>query len=219
MFTGIVEGRGTVVGVADREGARTLRIDLGPLAAGVKLGASIAVSGVCLTVTALEGAVGSFDAITETLDLTTLGALAEGSTVNLERPMATGSRFDGHIVQGHVDGTGRIARRDDQPGQTVFTIETDRAMTEGMVMKGSITVDGISLTISALDAKGFSFCAIPHTLEVTTLGAAREGDRVNLELDVVGKWVARMLEPWIDAIRRRERGPTASPEGSEPSSS
>jgi len=206
LFTGIVESRGTVVGVADREGARTLRIDMGPLAAGVKLGASIAVCGVCLTVTALEGAVASFDAITETLDLTTLGGLAEGSPVNLERPMAADARFDGHIVQGHVDGTGRIARRDDQPGQTVFRIEADRSMTRGMVMKGSITVDGISLTISALDDDAFEFCAIPHTLAVTTLGAARAGDRVNLELDVVGKWVARMLEPWIDAIRRASPG-------------
>ncbi len=201
MFTGIVEATASLVEVAERAGARTLWVDLGALADGVGLGASVAVSGVCLTVTGSRGTERSFDVITETLRLTTLGQLAAGDAVNVERPMSAQARFDGHIVQGHVDGTGRLVGRDEEPGQTTFTIEADRSLLDGMVMKGSITVDGVSLTITDLTATSFSFCAIPHTLEVTTLGKTGVGDGVNLEVDVVGKWVARMLEPWIDAIR------------------
>ena len=202
MFTGIIEGKGRLSGVSDRGGHRVLQIDLGPLTEDVPIGASIAVSGVCLTVTTISSSVCSFDVIRETLERTSLSKLRVGSMVNVERAMLATSRLDGHIVQGHVDGTGSIRRKDRQSGQTLFEIEAARDLLAQMVLKGSITVDGVSLTLTAVDATSFCFAAIPHTLEVTTLGERRAGDTVNLETDVIGKWVKRIVEPYLGTLGR-----------------
>lgn len=197
MFTGIVEHVGPVVAVEPLADLRRLKIDLGPIAEGVKLGDSIACAGCCLTVTALEGTVLSFDAVAETLDRTRIGGLGVGDRVNLERAMAAGARFDGHIVQGHVDGTGRVRRleRAGEGGNEVeLHVECEPELAAQLVDKGSVTIDGVSLTVVTVVEDGFHVALIPHTLEVTTLSDLSAGDPVNLEVDVFGKYVKQYLD-------------------------
>ncbi len=208
MFTGIVERTGRVAQIQEQPGgARRLVVDPSsssllsprelPGSDDTKIGESMACSGVCLTVVHIdESRRLSFDVIPETLGLTTLGTLVEGSRINLERALAVGDRFGGHFVTGHVDGTGTVRERRTEGDQVIFEIEsTDRLISE-MLPKGSITVDGISLTLVLVDraSRRFSFAAIPHTLQVTTLGDCRTGDRVNLETDAYGKWVLHGLK-------------------------
>lgn len=193
MFTGIVEHLGTAANVADFERGRTLTLDAGPVADGVAVGDSIALNGICLTVVTIDDSLISFEAIGETLDRTNLGEVKVGDRVNLERPMGAGGRFDGHIVQGHVDGVGTLRSVvADGEGRRLW-IDLDDSLLRYVVEKGSITVDGVSLTVATVDSEGLEVALIPHTLSVTTLGFRTPGDRVNIEVDVVAKYVERLL--------------------------
>jgi riboflavin synthase len=195
MFTGIVEGLRTVTAVEEAPGRRRLVIALGPSAAGLSEGASVAVDGCCLTVAELKGDVAAFDVIEESLKRTTLGGLASGDRVNVERCVRLDGRLDGHLVQGHVDGTGRIVAREDLPGETRLTVELPAEVAaDPVVLKGSIALDGVSLTVAGLDGRRVTVCLIPKTLEWTTLGFRRTGDRVNVETDVIGKMVRAWME-------------------------
>ena len=191
MFTGIVEELGTVV---SREGPR-LRIGAKTVLEDVELGASIAVNGTCLTVVDWSSDEGWWEAdvVDESFARTSHGALAPGHPVNLERPVRLSDRLGGHLVQGHVDGVGEIV--DAAPD---LRVRCARALLRYVVEKGSITVDGISLTIAAVHEDGFGIAVIPHTMEVTTLGHKGPGDPVNLEVDVTAKYVERLLA-WKDA--------------------
>lgn len=193
MFTGIVEELGHVVSLAHGPDSAVVRIR-GPLVtADAAPGASIAVNGICLTVVELDADSFCVDVMAETLRRTCLGELTPGSPVNLERALAVGDRLGGHIVQGHVDGTGTILAR--QPGDRweVVTISLPGELARYVVEKGSITVDGVSLTIAGLDDASFQVSLIPTTLALTTLGTKQEGEPVNLEVDVLAKYVERLL--------------------------
>ena len=193
MFTGIVEELGHVVSLAHGPDSAVVRIR-GPLVtADAAPGASIAVNGICLTVVELDADSFCVDVMAETLRRTCLGELTPGSPVNLERALAVGDRLGGHIVQGHVDGTGTILAR--QPGDRweVVTISLPGELARYVVEKGSITVDGVSLTIAGLDDVSFQVSLIPTTLALTTLGTKQVGDLVNLEVDVLAKYVERLL--------------------------
>ena len=193
MFTGIVERIGTVREITARDGAQ--RMVIGGAGLGeLPVGASIAVNGVCLTVVESGDAI-SVDLIPETLERTNLGGLSPDELVNLELPLAAGGRFDGHIVQGHIDSVGTIARVDiDNHHGTVMTVDVPEDLRRYIVEKGAVTIDGVSLTIAGLTEDGFSVALIPHTLEVTTLGLRKRGDTVNLEMDVLAKYVERLLK-------------------------
>ncbi len=197
MFTGIVEHVGRIESIEALSDLSRFVIDLGPISEGVGLGDSIAVAGCCLTVTTIDGTRFTFEAIQETLDVTRVGSFAEGDGVNLERAMGAGARFDGHIVQGHVDGTGRV-RRLDRTGldgnEVELHIECDPELAGQLVDKGSVTIDGVSLTVVKVVEDGFHVGLIPHTLEVTTLSDLSAGDPVNLEVDVFGKYVKQYLD-------------------------
>ena len=193
MFTGIVEELGHVVSLAHGPDSAVVRIR-GPLVtADAAPGASIAVNGICLTVVELDADSFCVDVMAETLRRTCLGELTPGSPVNLERAVAVGDRLGGHLVQGHVDGTGTILAR--QPGDRweVVTISLPGELARYVVEKGSITVDGVSLTIAGLDDVSFQVSLIPTTLALTTLGTKQVGDLVNLEVDVLAKYVERLL--------------------------
>lgn len=194
MFTGIVEHIGRIADVMTQAGVTRFRIDLGPIGDGVKLGDSVAVAGACLTVAAIESDLYCFEAIPETLEKTRLGGFAPGDAVNLERAMSSSGRFDGHMVQGHVDGVGRIRRFDRKDHEALLHIECDVELALQLVDKGSITIDGVSLTIVRVVQDGFHVALIPHTLEVTTLSNLSVGDAVNLEVDVFGKYVKQYLD-------------------------
>lgn len=193
MFTGIVEEVGEVVDVTTGTDSAVLRVR-GPLVVSdATLGASIAVNGVCLTVTAHDEQEFSVDVMQESLDRSSLGDLRAGSPVNLERAVRADGRLGGHIVQGHVDGTGTITAREPGERWEVVTIALPPALARYVVEKGSIAVDGVSLTVSALTPGGFQVSLIPTTLADTTLGAAGVGARVNLEVDVLAKYVEHLL--------------------------
>jgi riboflavin synthase len=194
VFTGIVEELGEIIAVEPQSDAARLRIR-GPLVTGDAVhGASIAVNGVCLTVVELGDGEFTADVMQETLDRSSLGALAAGSRVNLERPVTLEARLGGHLVQGHVDGTGEILERIPSEHWEVVRISLPDDLGRYVVEKGSITVDGISLTVVEAARDWFSVSLIPTTLELTTLGTRKAGDRVNLEVDVVAKYVERMLQ-------------------------
>lgn len=199
MFTGIVEERGEVVAVGTDGGAATLTVCGPRVTADAGLGDSIAVNGVCLTVTAVAGATFTADVMAETLARTALGALAPGSPVNLERPLRLGGRLGGHLVQGHVDAVATIVSRSPGPHWDVVRIALPPGLARYLVEKGSVAVDGVSLTVSAAgggqhgEPSWFEVSLIPATLAGTTLGGARPGSDVNLEVDVIGKYVERLL--------------------------
>jgi riboflavin synthase len=191
MFTGIVEERGRVGGVT---GGR-LTVEVGLVAIESPVGASVAVNGTCLTVVANDGSSLAFDLSDETLDRTTLGALAPGAPVNLERPVSLAARLGGHIVQGHVDGVGTIvAVEPDDEGGALVRIAVPDDLQRYVVTKGSIAIDGVSLTVAAIEGGEIAIALIPHTRLVTTFGSAAPGDRVNLEVDVLAKYVERLME-------------------------
>jgi riboflavin synthase len=195
MFTGIVEELGTVRAVTPNAGGARIEILAKVVLDDAELGASIAVNGCCLTVVELLDDGWAADAVTETLDRTSLGSLTAGDPVNLERPVRLADRLGGHIVQGHVDGVGTLRERVALPdGSTRMTFASPPDLLRYVVEKGSITVDGISLTVAALEASdAFDVAVIPHTLSVTTLGATAPGYPVNLEVDVLAKYVERLL--------------------------
>jgi len=194
MFTGIVEYIGRIAEVKKQSDLTRFRIDLGPIGNGVKLGDSVAVAGACLTVAAIEEGLYAFEAIPETLEKTCLGGFATGDAVNLERAMSSAGRFDGHMVQGHVDGVGRVRRFDREDHEALLHIECDSGLAMQLVDKGSVTIDGVSLTVVRVVEDGFHVALIPHTLEVTTLSNLSTGDAVNLEVDVFGKYVKQYLD-------------------------
>jgi len=194
MFTGIVEAVGTVAAVESGEDLTRLVVEAAAIADGVKPGDSIAVNGGCLTVTSIRDGRFAFQAVAETLARTALGDLRVGSRVNLERALRAGDRLDGHIVQGHVDGIGTVRRWIEAGNDVRLQIDCDPDLADCVVEKGSIAIDGVSLTVAALLPSGFEVALIPHTLEATTLRDREPHDRVNLEADVLGKYVKRYLE-------------------------
>ncbi|MBB3345475.1 riboflavin synthase [Luteimonas sp. RC10] len=194
MFTGLIEGVGRLVSNEARGGDARLRIAVGTLPfADVTLGESIAVNGVCLTVVAHDDAHFEADASTETLALTTLGALAAGRPLNLERAMRPTDRLGGHLVSGHVDGIGRVASVHDDARAQRWRFEAPAALLRYVAHKGSICVDGVSLTVNAVDADGFEVALVPHTVAHTAFGATAVGEAVNLEVDLVARYVERLL--------------------------
>jgi riboflavin synthase len=196
MFTGIVEELGRIAAVTANDGGARLEIEARTVLDDAELGASIALNGCCLTVTAFNRHSWSADAVIETLARTNLGDLTAGDAVNLERPVRLADRLGGHLVQGHVDATGTVRARDPQPdGSTLITIEAPPEVLRYVVHKGSITVDGVSLTVARRHDDAFGVALIPHTLSVTTLGTRLVGSRVNLEADLIAKYVEALLAP------------------------
>ncbi|MFF7844195.1 riboflavin synthase [Streptomyces ossamyceticus] len=193
MFTGIVEELGEVTAVENLGDASRFRLRGPVVTQGAKHGDSIAVNGVCLTVVEHEDDWFTADVMAETLDRSSLGALTVGSRVNLERPMAVGERLGGHIVQGHVDGTGQVIERKPSENWEIVKISLPADLTRYVVEKGSVTVDGISLTVVEAGTDHFTVSLIPTTLDLTTLGRKQPGDPVNLEVDVIAKYVERLL--------------------------
>jgi riboflavin synthase len=193
MFTGIVEELGEVLAIEQLDRAARLRLR-GPLVTSdAEHGASIAVNGVCLTVVSHGDGEFTVDVMQETLLRSALGGLAPGAPVNLERAVTMATRLGGHIVQGHVDGVGTVLRRDPAEHWDVVEIEAPTDLLRYVVEKGSITVDGVSLTVAGVGDRSFTVSLIPTTLELTTLGRRRPGDAVNLEVDVLAKYVERLL--------------------------
>ena len=205
MFTGIIEAVGRVAAIEPRGETTALRIEAPAIADAAEIGASVAVNGACLTVTDAASGTLVFDAIKETLDRSSLGDLAIGSRVNLERALRADSRLDGHIVQGHVDTTGRV-RSLERCGEDVrLAVDCPAAFAELLVPKGSLAIDGVALTVVNVESAGFDVALIPHTLRETNLDDRRAGDRVNLEADVLGKYVLHHLERLLGerhALRR-----------------
>jgi riboflavin synthase len=211
MFTGIVEELGTIRSVTPNGGGARLEIACATVLEDAVLGASIAVNGCCLTVVELGDGWWATDAQVETLDRTALGALAPGDAVNLERPLRLADRIGGHIVQGHVDGVGRVSSREPlNDGSTLIHIVAPASVGRYIVEKGSITVDGVSLTVTTVEGSPdadatFGIGLIPHTLAVTTLGVRDIGDAVNLEVDLIAKYVERLL-PSNGSVERSRHG-------------
>jgi riboflavin synthase len=193
MFTGIVEHLGTAVSATDVERGRRLVVDAGPLASGANVGDSLAINGICLTVVDVAGHHLTFEAVGETLDRTNLGDVQPGDSVNVELPMLAGGRFDGHIVQGHVDGLGTVRSVTADGAGKRMMIDVPSSLMRYVVEKGSITLDGVSLTVATVDDRGLEIALIPHTLAMTTLGSRDVGEAVNIEVDVLAKYVERLL--------------------------
>ena len=194
MFTGIVEELGRVRSIVPNAGGARIAIEAAAVLDDATIGASIAVNGCCLTVVELGDGHWAADAVVETLARTNLGDLAPGDPVNLERPVRLADRLGGHLVQGHVDAAGTVRAREPQPDASeLFRFDAPDEVLRYVVHKGSITVDGISLTVAAVHDDGFQVAVIPHTLAVTTLGARVPGARVNLEVDLIAKYVERLL--------------------------
>ena len=194
MFTGLIETICTVKSVSRSAETMLLTVDIGNLADDSKIGDSIAINGACLTIARLEGSLVTFDLSAETLSKSTLGELKPSSQVNVELAMKATDRFGGHIVNGHIDGTAVIKaiNRQAQFADIKFTAKAE--LLNQMVVKGSVAVDGISLTIASMDANGFSVAIIPETLKKTTLGKTRVGDCVNIETDIIVKTIKKQLE-------------------------
>ncbi|MFH8992344.1 riboflavin synthase [Streptomyces sp. NPDC017940] len=207
MFTGIVEELGEVTAVENLHDASRFRLRGPVVTDGAKHGDSIAVNGVCLTVVTLDGDEFTADVMAETLDRSGLGALVPGSKVNLERPTAVGARLGGHIVQGHVDGTGTMVDRKASENWEIVKVSLPGGLGRYVVEKGSITVDGVSLTVVDAGPDYFTVSLIPTTLALTTLGSKQPGDPVNLEVDIVAKYVERLLGA-------RAEAPAEAPAGS-----
>jgi riboflavin synthase len=196
MFTGIVEELGTVVAAETTEAGSRMSIRGPSTVTDLRVGDSIAINGTCLTAVEVHPDEGAFavELVLETLDRTNLGAVGVGSTVNLERAMLASGRFDGHIVQGHVDGVGVVASVEPEGMGRRLGIELPRSLMAFVVEKGSITIDGVSLTVAALASERIEIALIPHTLAVTTLGDRAVGERVNVEVDILAKYVERLME-------------------------
>lgn len=193
MFTGIIEAVGTVKALHKGAHSAIITVEAPQILDDVHLGDSIAVNGVCLTVTAFTASTFDADIMHETLDRSDLGTLHAGSKVNVERAMAANGRFGGHIVSGHIDGVGKITRVETDDNAVWFTIVADQSILRHIILKGSIAIDGISLTVARLTDDTFSVSVIPHTRAETNLAQKRVGDEVNLETDVIGKYVDRLL--------------------------
>jgi len=195
MFTGIIEEVGTVKAVQHSGSNSFIRIEAKKILEDIHLGDSIAVNGVCLTVTHFDSTTFQADVMNETLSRSSLGSLRNGSPVNLERAMAAGGRFGGHIVSGHIDGTGTVSDIRNDGIAVWYTVSAKPEILRYIVEKGSIAIDGISLTVAKVTDNSFSVSIIPHTASVTILGTKKTGDIVNLENDIVGKYVEKLMKP------------------------
>lgn len=195
MFTGIVKGIGVVTSVSNsKSGAEVvIRVRLGKFGRGLKKGDSVCINGACLTATKISKGEATFEMVSETIRRTNLGQTKLGEMVNLERSLRVGDRLEGHFVLGHVDGTGVIEDIQKMSSETAIWIKLDKWLTKSLVPKGSIAVDGVSLTLVGVDGDRVSISLIPHTLKVTTLGMKRRGDRVNIETDILGKYILANL--------------------------
>ncbi len=199
MFTGIVQGVGTVRAIEPRGGDVTLVFDTaGVSLADLELGGSVAVSGVCLTATRFDASSFAADVSRETLSLTTLGSWVIGSRVNLEKALLAGQALGGHYVTGHVDGVGELVSRHDDARSVRMEFRVPPELSRYVARKGSICIDGVSLTVNGASGDRFDVNLVPHTLEVTTLGGLRAGSRVNLEVDIIARYVERMMRPDLD---------------------
>jgi riboflavin synthase len=195
MFTGLVERMGRVVSLAPVQGDSVrMCVDAGAVAEGVRIGDSVAVNGCCLTVVEVSGNTLSFDLLGETVRRTSFAGVSGGTLVNLERSLRVGQHMGGHFVTGHVDATGLVKSIEREGEDVVMRIEAPVDMRRYLVYKGSVAVDGISLTVAGVSGDSFHICLIPHTLEVTNLGVRRAGERVNLEADMLAKYVERIIE-------------------------
>lgn len=195
MFTGIVEEMGTVFGIKPGEKSAQMMIQGKKVLEDTKIGDSICVNGVCLTVIQLQGSIFFADVMAETFRRSNLGELKVKSKVNLERAMAADGRFGGHIVSGHIDGVGRITQKEREDNAVWLTIKTPPQLLRYIVGKGSIAIDGVSLTVATLQEDGFQVSVIPHTGAETTLLTKSVGDPVNLENDIIGKYIERLMKP------------------------
>ncbi len=193
MFTGIIEEMGSVKGLRREAGAARLAVSASLVLEGTAIGDSICVNGVCLTVVEMDGSAFSADVAKETLKVTNLGDLRAGQKVNLERALRLSARIGGHLVTGHVDAVGRIREKKQEGNSWRMFIETPGNALPYIIKKGSVAVDGISLTVADVEKMGFSIAMIPHTAKLTTLGFKSAGDSVNLETDIIGKYVERLL--------------------------
>lgn len=205
MFTGIIEETGIVKTFQRSGGSSFLRIQAKKVLENTQIGDSIAVNGVCLTVTAMDGSTFQADVMNETISRSSLGGLSGGSMVNLERAMAANGRFGGHIVSGHIDGTGEITAIEKDGIATWYTISANADILRYIVEKGSVAIDGVSLTVAKVDGKGFSVSIIPHTAANTILPTKKVGDRVNLENDIISKYVEKLMLPGNTAIPEKSR--------------
>jgi riboflavin synthase len=194
MFTGIIEEMGAVKTLSVRGESGRLAVTAQKVLADVRQGDSIAVNGVCLTVVAFSAREFTADVMPETLRKTNLGNLRPGDPVNLERAMALGGRLGGHLVSGHIDGTGRVVERREEGNAIIYRISTIPDVLRYVIPKGSVAIDGISLTVADVGMEWFSVSLIPHTASITTMGTKNEGDLVNLENDMIGKYVDRLLQ-------------------------
>lgn len=194
MFTGIVEETGSLAGVRPGAVSTRLTISARTVLEGTRIGDSIAVNGVCLTVTDLTADSFSADVMAESLRRSNLGSLKRGDPVNLERALSLDTRLGGHLVSGHIDGTGKVVGRQREDNAVWFTIQAPSDILAGIVVKGSIAIDGISLTVVDVTEEGFTVSIIPHTMQETTLGRSGPGTVVNLENDIIGKYVQRFLQ-------------------------
>lgn len=196
MFTGIVQGMGTVRAIEPHGGDATIVFDTGDVSlAGVELGGSIAVNGVCLTATQFDAASFRADVSRETLTLTTLGDCTVGMPVNVEKALLAGQALGGHYVTGHVDGVGQLVARHDDARSVRMEFQVPAELARYVARKGSICIDGVSLTVNGAQGDRFDVNLVPHTLGVTTLGRLQPGNRVNLEVDIIARYVERMMHP------------------------
>ena len=216
MFTGLIESLQQIKWNRPSPQGRRLCVELAGLAEGARLGDSICVNGVCLTIVEFSGSQAVFDVMSETALVSTLAALSAGELVNLERAMAAGARFAGHLVQGHVDGTGTIERIEQAAGKHVLWIGADQGLLDLMIAKGSVAVDGVSLTIVDVQQRRFSISLIPTTLRETNLGRRKVTDKVNLEADLIGKWIKKRIDEIFGSAGSASStgaGPTAESAG------
>jgi len=194
MFTGIIENLAVVKKLSLKAGGAELFLDFSDFYNDIKLGESIAINGVCLTVKEISGTLVGFDVSSETLKKTTLGKLRNAERVNIERALKVGDRLGGHFVTGHIDGTGTIKEKKQSADQCTMSFSVGKKFTNMMIEKGSVAIDGISLTIVDVVDGAFSVALIPFTLASTTLGFKKIGDQVNIEIDMLGKWVKKILK-------------------------
>ena len=212
MFTGIVEGQGHVVSIVPAGQAFRFVVEVGPLAEGVAVGDSVALDGTCLTAVSVRSSRVEFDVVQETVERTAFAQVRVGDRVNVERAMPVNGRVHGHFVSGHVDGTARIVEKRAEARQTWVTVEGPRELCANMIYKGSVTLDGVSLTLAAVTPTTFSVAVIPHTLAVTTLGHKSAGSLVNVEVDMIGKWIRKIVGEYLAGGGRLEPPTAAAPQ-------
>ena len=192
MFTGIIEGLGNIVAFdkkTNNRSAAKMKINLGKIAKGLKVGDSVAINGVCLTAVDISKGITEFEMVGETIKKTNLGFLRRGDKVNIERSLKVGERLEGHFVLGHVDGVGIISKIEKQSNQIQIWIKIPKELSKHIIKKGSITIDGISLTVVDALKDQFSVSIIPHTMQITNLNYKKVGDKVNIETDILGKYI------------------------------